>query len=63
MRRKLMFFGDKIVFFLGEGPNPSITPYTLDAYGAAPPPYWNPKYASVETHAVNSPFGLPTRRR
>jgi len=39
---QIYHFGDKkIVFFWGRS-HPSTTPHPLDAYGASPPPYWNP---------------------
>ena len=54
-------FGDKMTFS-EEGPSLFTTPYCLYSYGASPPPYWNPKYATVVarfsvalslTHALN----------
>jgi len=43
-------FGDKNGLFVwGGGPATSTTPHPLDSYGASPPPYWNPKYATDST--------------
>jgi len=35
-----------MIFFWGGDPATSTTTYTLDTYGASPPPYWHPKYAT-----------------
>jgi len=39
----LSFWGQKWLFSPGRGAAPSTT---IDTYGALPPPYWNPKYAT-----------------
>jgi len=43
-----LFWGQK-KYFSGEGaqPPPPPFPYPINAYGALPPPYWNPKYVAV----------------
>ena len=35
------------MIFSGEEPSPlHLTASPFDTYGASPPPYWNPKYAT-----------------
>ena len=44
---KLFILETKKLFFSVEGPSPTLLhPATLDAYGASPLPYSNPKYAT-----------------
>jgi len=45
MHQKLTFWGQKKRFW-GRGSVPFTASYPLDAYGASPSPYWNPKYAT-----------------